>query len=340
VRAAFGRRPGAVTGWWFLTGVVLGAPAVALIGGFYVAELLGTGRTGAVIGAAAMIAVVAAANALGLRATAKLQLALAGVLAVLLLVAAGTALPQSDASNWTPFAPGGWGAVGTAASLLMLSFIGWETVSHLAGELRDPRRQLPRAIGAALAIGVVLDLGLAVATIGVLGTAAPSRVPLADLMAAGLGETGRTVTAALAVLLTLGAMNAYVAAAVKLGGALAAEGSAPRVLACPGRALALFALVAAVLLAPLAADVFSVDGLVRATSAAFVAVYATATAAGWRLLRGTPRACSGIAFVAVIAVLAFSGPYLLVPAVVAVAVGARRPRRAPRRAPAFEGGAA
>ena len=59
----------------------------------------------------------------------------------------------------------------------MLSFIGWEAVSHLAGELRDPARQLPRAIFAALAIVVVLYLGLAVATIGVLGTAAPSRRP-------------------------------------------------------------------------------------------------------------------------------------------------------------------
>src|SRR5918994_7064249 len=33
-RAAFGRRAGTVTGWWFLAGVVLGAPAVATVGGF------------------------------------------------------------------------------------------------------------------------------------------------------------------------------------------------------------------------------------------------------------------------------------------------------------------
>ena len=57
----------------------------------------------------------------------------------------------------------------------MLSFIGWEAVSHLAGELRDPARQLPRAIFAALGVVVVLYLGLAIATVGVLGTAAPSR---------------------------------------------------------------------------------------------------------------------------------------------------------------------
>jgi amino acid efflux transporter len=319
-RAAFGSRVGAITGWWFLVGVILGAPAVALIGGFYVAELLDAGREGAVVAAAGMMAAVTAANALGLKASARLQLGLAAVLAALLLVAAVTALPESRADNWTPFAPHGWAAVGTAASLLMLSFIGWEAVSHLAGDLRDPARQLPRAIFGALAVVVVLYLGLAVATVGVLGTTAPSDVPLADLMAAGLGDAGRTVTAALAALLTMGTMNAYVAAAVKLAGALAQDGSAPATLSRPGRALGLFAAIGALLLAPLAVDLVSVEGLVRACSASFVAVYVTATAAGLRLLSGAARVSAGVAFAAVVVVLSFSGPLVLVPAGVAVAV--------------------
>ncbi len=313
-RAAFGPRTGAVTGWWFLAGVVIGAPAVALIGGFYIADLLGAGREAAVVAAAGMIAAVVAANARGVDTTARLQLGLAGVLAALLLVAVVSALPESRAEHWTPFAPHGWGAVGTAASLLMLSFIGWEAVSHLAGELRDPARQLPRAIFSALAVVVVLYLGLAVASIGVLGTSAPSDVPLADLMAAGLGTAGRSVTAGLAVLLTMGAMNAYVAAAVRLAGALAHDDAAPRALSRPGLALGAFATIAAILLVPLAFDAIGVDGLVRATSAAFVAVYVAATAAGMRLLDGSARACAAVAFVAVVVVLAFSGVYLLVPA--------------------------
>jgi amino acid efflux transporter len=325
-RAAFGRRAGTVTGWWFLAGVVIGAPAVAMVGGFYVAELLGAGREAAVVAAGAMIAAVVAANARGVHATARLQLGLAGVLAALLLVAVVSALPESRSEHWTPFAPHGWGAVGTAASLLMLSFIGWEAVSHLAGELRDPARQLPRAIFAALGIVVVLYMGLAVATIGVLGTSAPSDVPLADLMAAGLGSAGRSVTAGLAVLLTMGAMNAYVAAATKLAGALAADGDAPAVLARPRVALGLFALAGALLLVPLGLDVIGVDGLVRACSSAFVAVYVAATAAGVRILAGPARVAAAVAFVAVAVVFAFSGIYLAVPLAVGAAALARRPR--------------
>ena len=268
-----------------------------------------------------MMAAVTAANAVGLRATARMQLGLAAVLAALLLVAVVTALPESRADHWTPFAPHGWAAVGTAASLLMLSFIGWEAVSHLAGELRDPARQLPRAILAALAVVVVLYLGLAVATVGVLGTSAPSDVPLADLMAAGLGEPGRTVTAALAVLLTMGTMNAYVAAAVKLAGALAGEGSAPALLARPGRALALFAGIARA-----AARAARRRAARRRRSRA-----RDAAPRSWRSTSRRRRPACGcsparrgsrprVAFAAVVVVLAFSGPFLVVPAAVAAAV--------------------
>ena len=266
------------------------------------------------------MAAVMAMNAVGLKATARLQLGLAGLLAALLLVAIVTALPESRGEHWTPFAPHGWAAVGTAASLLMLSFIGWETVSHLAGDLRDPARQLPRAIFSALAVVVVLYLGLAVAS------DRRARHRGAVRRAAGRPDGGRAgragphVTAALAVLLTMGAMNAYVAAATRLAGALAHEGSAPAALARPGRALALIAIVAGLLLAPLGTELLSLEGLVRATSASFVAVYVIATAAGVRLLAGSGRLAAAIAFVAVAVVLGFSGVYVLVPAVLGVAV--------------------
>jgi amino acid efflux transporter len=319
-RAAFGPRTGAVTGWWFLAAVLVGAPAVALIGGNYVAVLLGTGRAGALVAAVAMIGAVLAANAAGVRATARVQLILTGTLAALLIVASATALPHTRAANWTPFAPHGWAAVGSAGSLLMFSFIGWEAVSHLVGRLPDPKRQLPCAIFAALAAVVVLYLALATATIGVLGTAAPGDVPLADLMQAGLGAPGRTATAGLAVLLTMGTMNAYVAATVQLAGALADVGAAPAAARRPRVALAVLGGIAGVLLALLALRTVSAEALVRACSTCFVAVYAPALAAGARLLAGGARRAAAGAFAVVLVLLGFSGVFLLVPAAIAIVV--------------------
>lgn len=314
VRRAFGRRLSAMTGWWFLAGVVIGAPAVALVGGFYVAELLGAGRGAAVGAAIAMIATVLVTNAASLHTTARLQLGLAATLAALLIVAVIAGLPHTDASNWTPFAPNGWLAIGSAASVLMFSFVGWEAGSHLAGDLKDPARQLPRAIGAAVAIVFVLYLSLAAVTIG---SGATSDVPLADLMGAGLGEPGRVMTALLATLLTLGTMNTYVAAGTRLAGALAQEGNAPALLATPKHALAAMAAIAGALLVPLAVDLMEPDTLMRATADLFIAVYITATAAGSRLLTGRARSAARVSLAVVVAVFAFSGAYVIVPLAVA-----------------------
>ena len=256
----------------------------------------------------------------GCTTTARLQLALAGLLAALLLVAVVSALPESRADHWTPFAPHGWAAIGTAASLLMLSFIGWEAVSHLAGELRDPARQLPRAIFAALGIVVVLYLGLAVATVGVLGTAAPSEVPLADLMA----------------------RRARRARPHRHRGARRAahDGRDERVRSRrrqAGRRARRRGLRARRVRRPAPGDPAVRGGRRHAARAArgraarrrrpdprlqrpFVAVYVLATAAGTRILAGGARVAAAIAFAAVTAVFAFSGLFLLVPAVIAVLV--------------------
>jgi amino acid efflux transporter len=280
-----------------------------------------------------------------------MQLGLAAVLALLLLVAIASALPSAHASNWTPFAPHGWLAVGTAANLLMLSFVGWEAVAHLAGDFADPGRQLPRAMLAAFTVVAVLYLGLAVTTVAVLGGAHGSTVPLADLIERGLGAAGSALTAGAAVLLTVGTTNAYVAGATRLAGSLAADGSMPRAMARPGAPLALIAAASVVVLAALGAGLVDVDPIVRAISTCFVAVYVAATAAGVRLLAGRLRAAAALSLALVVAILAFSGAYVAAPAAVALlalafvsaggaawrgssAAAGRRAGRSPRAAPA------
>src|SRR5437899_463609 len=180
VREGLGERAAAVTGGWFLTAVLIGAPAVSLIGGYYVAGLTGSGTVVATIVGLAMFATVATANAFGLRISAGFQLALSSVLIVVMAVAISVALPSHAGDHWHPFAPHGWWAIGTAANILVWLFVGWEGVAQLAGDFRRPASDLPRAIALAFVLVTVLYVGLAVATIGVTA-GQPSKVPLADL---------------------------------------------------------------------------------------------------------------------------------------------------------------
>ena len=179
VREGLGNDAAAITGGWFLAAVCLGAPAVSVIGGYYVADLTGSGTSVAAAVGLAMFAAVFVANLFGLRVSSGFQLALSSVLIVVVAVAVGVALPTRGGDNWHPFAPHGWWAVGTAASILVWLFVGWEAVAQLAGEFRSPAHDLPRAVALAFGIVTLLYIGLSVATIGVTaGT--HSKVPLAD----------------------------------------------------------------------------------------------------------------------------------------------------------------
>jgi amino acid efflux transporter len=323
VRAGFGPRAGLVTGGWFLTAVLVGAPAVSLIGGFYVADLTGSGVGVAAAVGLAILVTVLFANVLGLRISSRLQLVTAGVLTLLISVAVAFALPSRAGHNWQPFAPHGWLAVGTAANILVWLFVGWEAVAQLAGDFRDPTRQLPRSMAFAFGIVTLLYVGLAVATVGVT-SGSHSKVPLADLMSVGFGETGRRATAVLAVALTMGTMNVYIGGASKLAAALAQQGALPHWLAgdarrsVPRRPLLVIGAVGVVLLMALLLGVSSTSDLIRATSACFVAVYVAATASAVRILRGKERAAAVLALALVTVVAGFSGWYLLLPGASAI----------------------
>lgn len=329
VRLAFGDRAAAVVGWCFYFAVPFGAPAAATFGGAYVSAAVGGGRLTTAVAAIAMMLLVAGANAFGVHLTGRLQLVLAGVLVVFLAGAVVVALPHADPGNLQPFAPHGFGGVVAAMALLTWSFVGWEAITHLAAEFRNPRRDLPRATIGAVAVVGVLYLALAFAVIVVLGPAAAhSAAPLGDLLAIGIGGNARVLAAVVAVLLTLGTMNAYVAATAKLGAALGRDGSLPGWLAkgssageVPRRSLAVVsgAAVAAGLVA------FWLDigpaPLVLLTTGSFVTVYAVGVAAAVKLLPrgGRSHRIAVVALVAVAGLAVATGAYLLWAVVVAAA---------------------
>ncbi|MFG1941661.1 APC family permease [Nonomuraea sp. NPDC048826] len=311
---AFGPRLAAMAGWWFYGSVPLGTVAAALVGGGYVADAFGLDRTAA---AAALLAAAFLANAAGLRTSGWLQLALLGGLVALLAAAVVTAAPHAAASSFTPFAPYGAAGVASAAGVLLFAFVGWEAASHLSAEFAD-RRGLVRATVVTLAVITALYLGVCLTTIGVLGDrAGATPVPLAALLEIGLGAAARPVTGVVAVLLTFGAVNTYIAGASRLGAAMARTGALPGWFARggePGRT----PLRSLGLLAALSLPVLFVSGdldvLMRATAACLAAVTTVGVAAAVRLLpAGRPRATALAATVLSAVALACCGLYLLVP---------------------------
>jgi amino acid efflux transporter len=298
-----GPRAGRAVGWCFLAGVITGAPVVCLIGGGYVAALLGGGHHTAVLAAAGLLAIVLLLTLSGARATTAVQLVLVGFMAVLVVVAAAGSAPAAHTANWSPFAPHGWTAVGEAASVLMLSFVGWEAIAPLTARLASPHRQLPRIIAAAFVITAVVYLGLAVTTIGVLGRHAASAVPVADLLRVAIGTAGPVLAVVGAVALTLAATNAYMSGAAALAADLV-RGPAGRTRTVVPLATTAVGVVA---LSADAAGWIDTAHLVAIPTALFLAVYLGCTAAATRVLTGPVRLLGAAACAAVAVVFCFTG---------------------------------
>jgi amino acid efflux transporter len=324
--AGLGRRAGSVVGWCFLAGVITAAPFVCLVGAGYVTTVTGGGRLVRSGIAAALLLVVLLLALVGLRIGVILQLALVTVLVIVVALAVGGSAPSAQAANWTPFAPHGWGAIGSAAAALMMSFVGWEAVAPLTTRFRDPARQLPKVIAIAVVATAVIYLALAAATVSVLGPNAGD-VPLAGLLAAGLGPAGHAVAAVAAIVLTLGTTNAYLSGAAEMASDLSGRRSGSRGL------LAVIGLAGLVLIALYAAGGLSLDQFVAVPTSLFVAVYVGSTLAAVRLLSGRIRVATVPAAAATLVIQAFCGWWSLVPVAVAavvVAASIRSPRRRER----------
>ena len=348
VRLAFGPAAAAPVGWWFFWAVPLGVPAAALIGGEYVAAAAGWGRGGALVTALLVLAAAYGANLAGLRLSGRLQLLMVGLLVLLLTVTIAVTTSHVRSDRFRPFLPHGWSSVGSAAGVLFFAFAGWEAISHLSADFETPGRDVVRATLRAWGVVAVLYLGLALVTIGVLGPrAGTTTTPLTALLEHGIGALARPVTAGAAVLLTFGAVNAYLAGAARLGAALADEGVLPRRLAAgsaatgaaPRRSLTLLAVVSAAVTLASAFGAIGLDTLLRATSSCLVAVTLGGLLAATVLLprRGLLRAGALAASAVIGVVLVFCGPYLLIPVVLAAAAHIFRTVKGPPTDPGRPG---
>ncbi|MGN6231407.1 MAG: amino acid permease [Trinickia sp.] len=70
-------------------------------------------------------------------------------------------------ANWHPFMPNGWHGVFGAAAVMFFAFIGFDSVSSAAEEVKNPKRDLPIGIIASLSVCAVLYVAVAAIVTGI-----------------------------------------------------------------------------------------------------------------------------------------------------------------------------
>jgi amino acid efflux transporter len=347
VRVALGPTAARMAGYWFFFGVCAGTPVVAVLGASYVVSIFGGDRWVVVLVAVLLFVPPVLSNAFGVRISGAVQLVLTGALVLIVVFVVALAAPAADPANLAPLLPHGWAGVGAAVSLFVWAFAGWEAVTHIAGEFRDPRRTIPLATGIAVVAVGLAYLALQLVTVAVLGDrAADTAVPLLALVSTTAPGVGPAFVAVIAAVVALGVLNAYLGAFAKLGASLGRDGDLPRWLArgseaggVPRRSLVVVAVLAGGYLTALVLTGLDLTPFILVHTTCMVAVYAFGMVAAVRILDrfsvGWWLAVVSVVLVAGLVVLA--GQHLIIPAALALAALAVTAVRSVRSARIPEG---
>ncbi|HVW47314.1 MAG TPA: amino acid permease [Solirubrobacterales bacterium] len=215
-RRAFGDFIGFQTAWgyWIAAWAGNAAIAVAFVG--YLAVFWPNLETNNLLAALVGIGVIwllTAVNVMGTRETGIVQVITTVLKFVPLAIIGVIGLFFIKSSNLTPFAPHGtWSAISAAAPLTLWAFIGLESATVAAGEVRDPEKNIPRAtMYGTLATTIVYIIGT-IAVMGVIPTAvlAHSTSPFADAAGVMFGGSWDKVIALVALISTFGCLNGWI----------------------------------------------------------------------------------------------------------------------------------
>ncbi|HYS73571.1 MAG TPA: amino acid permease [Thermoplasmata archaeon] len=329
-REGIGLGAGAATAWLFLAWAVLGAPAATVAAASYLTFVLPLNRLDIFLVAAGILIAAFVVNYIGIRFTGRVQLATVAAILVSLAIAVVASAPRIAPANYTPFLPNGVTSIGTAAALIVWSYLGYENTSNVAEEFRNPERDFHRSVVISVLLISGLYLAVAVVTVGTGAyTVGGGATPFAAMMSDAFGSYGGTIVALLAVVVTFGTVNAYVAGMARVYYAAARDGVFPRALATVDRRTgvphhALVFLIALVLLSLLAFYILNIDfvSAFLMASGAAILTYVIGSAAGIRLLqeRGMRRVLPWISLGVSVALLPFIGT-LLAASVAIVGVG-------------------
>jgi APA family basic amino acid/polyamine antiporter len=177
-----------------------------------------------------VVFVITAINIIGVSRAATVSdiLSVGKLIPLMLFIGAG--LFFINPHSYTFAARPSIGSFSLAVSQLFVAFTGFELALITAGEVRDPGRNMPFAMLAALVVVVVIYVLIQFVCIGTLPDLAASEKPLADASNLFLGAAGALMITVGAMISTTGTLNANLLAGSRLPFAMAEQRHLPLML--------------------------------------------------------------------------------------------------------------
>jgi APA family basic amino acid/polyamine antiporter len=216
---------GFLTAWSFYLAAIIGMAFVLNAFGVYVHAFFVT-SVPALVWAMLATTAVALVNLGPASDIGRIESLLVVVKVGILLLLIGFGLAHFTSGDLKPLAPHGASSVLTTSSVLFIAYLGFNVVTSIAGDVRDPDRTVPRAIFLSILIVMAIYAGVAIALIS---------TPLAHYDEASIGHVaiklmgpiGGLLVPIAALVSTLSAANANVLGSSEIAVRSAARGDIP-----------------------------------------------------------------------------------------------------------------
>lgn len=193
---AFGKFWGYLVGWMQSFDYIVGASAVSIGFAAYFIYFLGIPpvQTMIIIVGSVLPLVLMLVNLKGIKEASGTNSLLVGlkVTALMLFIIVGGSflISGGDFSNYHPFFPTGIAGTLSGAAIIFFAFVGFNTVTVIAEEVKSPEKNVPKAIMLAFAICTVLYIGVSLVSVGLLDwkLLGASDAPLEVAMKAATGN--------------------------------------------------------------------------------------------------------------------------------------------------------
>jgi len=234
-REAFHPLVGFLHGWSLLLIIQSGATAaVAMTCGRYLANLTGLPATSEVPLAIAILGALVVFHSSGIKPGAVLinVITIGKTIAIGALIVGAFALSNRSGLVLHPMIPPQLHGAGLVSAFFaglvpaMFAYGGWQNSNFIVEEMRDPERNLPRAILIGVAIVITVYVAANIAYVHVLGAAglAATTTPAAALATEVAGPIGKNVLNVLVIASTFGFLNLALMTAPRVYYAMAQDG--------------------------------------------------------------------------------------------------------------------
>ncbi|MBM3303726.1 MAG: amino acid permease [Candidatus Aenigmarchaeota archaeon] len=224
---AFGRRIAFMTGWLILISGVFSAATVSLGFAGYFAALFGSPVT---LTAFVLIILMGLILLYGIKQSAWVGILFtliesAGLVLIILI-----GLPYLGSVNYLQMSAEGLNGIIAAAALIFFAFIGFEEITRLSEETKNPTRNVPRALIIAIIISTVIYMLVAISAVSILGYDAlgHSKAPMADVADKALGPGAHTLLSVIALFATSNTVLLILLATSRMLYGMASAGSLPK----------------------------------------------------------------------------------------------------------------